>query len=79
MRDTIVNTNSLPISSIKPQTIQEAKKILVDLEKKIMKDHEYKTSGIMANFAGKLKVMEEIYELSNRYYELIPQRNYDEW
>lgn len=54
-----------------------AKSILSKLETAIGKDHQLSKEGLGGgNYALKLKAMEDIYELSNLYYETIPNNNY---
>ena len=73
MNNLELNTNLLPISGIKDESITEAKEILEKIQVAINKDVTLSKDGLGGgNYAEKVKVMEEIYSLSNNYYEIIP-------
>lgn len=73
MTNVSVNQDLLPISRIDESSIAEARTLLAKISESILKDNQLSKDGLGGgNYAEKLKVMEEIYTLSNRYYEFMP-------
>ena len=73
MTNASVNQDLLPISKIDESSIAEARILLGKISESILKDNQLSKDGLGGgNYAEKLKAMEEIYTLSNRYYEFMP-------
>ena len=61
------------MSKIDESCIAEARTLLDKISESILKDNQLSKDGLGGgNYAEKLKAMEEIYTLSNRYYEFMP-------
>lgn len=71
-----IDTDVLPFSAVKKQSLIEARNLLQDIQELIKEDIEISKDGIRADFDKLTAVKEKISELSSRYYELIPLSRY---
>lgn len=71
-----IDTDVLPFSGVKKQSLVEARQILLEIQECIKEDIEISKEGIKADFDKLTAVKEKISQLSSRYYELVPQSRY---
>ena len=71
-----IDTNVLPFSGVKKQSLVEARNLLLDIQECIKEDIEISKEGIKADFDRLTAVKEKVSELSSRFYELVPLERY---
>lgn len=71
-----INMNVLPFSSIKTSNLQVAQTILLELLGLAKESDALKTLGLKADYTKINEVNDQISDLSNKYYELIPLKQY---
>lgn len=71
-----LDTEVLPFSAVKKESIVEARQILMEIQECLNEDTELSKEGINADYDALTKVKEKLCELSSRYYELIPLARY---
>jgi hypothetical protein len=71
-----INEPLLPFMQTLVEELDNAKKILKDLEALILTRDSLSSKGIEADFDAVMKVRDDIYDLSSKYYELIPESRY---
>mmetsp|Transcript_40067 Transcript_40067/g.38592 ORF Transcript_40067/g.38592 Transcript_40067/m.38592 type:complete len:276 (+) Transcript_40067:1981-2808(+) len=71
-----INRNFFPLSAISKDLILEARAVLVQIKEAVDEDLERQKSFVQTDYAELIKIKERIYELSNRYYQLIPLSKY---
>lgn len=71
-----LDTNVLPFSGVKKETIVQARQLLMEIQEKINEDIEISKEGIKADFEKLTAVKEKVSELTSQYYELIPLSQY---
>ena len=71
-----VDTNVLPFSGIKRETLIQARQLLMGIKEAVDEDIEISKEGIKADMVKLTEVKERISNLSSRYYELIPLTQY---
>lgn len=71
-----LDTEVLPFSGVKKETLVKARQILMEIQEKINQDIEISKEGIKADFEKLTAVKETISELTSSYYELVPLARY---
>lgn len=71
-----IDTNVLPFSGVKKESLYEARQLLTEITECIKEDIEISKAGIAADYDKLSAVKEKVSELSSRYYELIPLSRY---
>ena len=76
LRQMGIDVDTLPISNLNKDSITQAKDVLKQLTKVIDDSNFISSKGLRANLEDLTAVREKMIELSNQYYELIPNSSY---
>ena len=71
-----LDTDVMPFSGVKKQSLAEARELLMEIQESLKEEQELAKEGIKADYDSLVKVKERISELSSRFYELIPQSKF---
>ena len=71
-----LDTDVMPFSGVKKQSLVEAREILMEVQEALKEEQILAKEGIKADYDSLVKIKERISELSSRFYELIPQSRF---